>query len=351
MSRDALLRTSGVYAERYSTPNTANGTEPEKITASDQEQTRETEKNEGISKKPVMKNKVSSPSPDLIPEKTSEDKKFELFMARMQDATSLTFSSSDQKNTKEDEGVHGDTRSSSSRLDRLTTAQHTYEELQHSFEKFFWRQDEASFEHLQKKITELKNSEINFQGINASSLALRVIAAQKNSSHDFSSLIITLANLGAKISCRATDRRMLASVIDRNWSDALEILVKQLRDGKRLKNVTKEVCDFALRAEVSFESFTRYLHFALGEGILSDAQAESLITAAMENWKSDPENENFRKKFVMLIEITDADINKMKIGRYTAIDWAIKRNHARMIDTLLTLGAQPKIAGEPKKTD
>lgn len=352
MSKYALLTTSGVYAERYSTPNTSTVTEPEKTTASEKKQAHENERNEVISKKPVMKNKVSSPSSDLMPEQMSEEKKFELFMARMEESFSLTFTSSDQKNIKADESLCDDARSSSSsRPDRRADAEHQYEELQRIFEKFFWRQDEESFEKLQNKINELKKSNTSLQGINASSLVLRVIAAQKNDSHDFSSLIITLANLGAKISCQATDRRMLASVIDRNESYVLEILVKQLRDGKRLAKVAEDMCHFALKAEVSVESFVRYLDFSLGREILSNAQLESLITHAMESWKSDPESANFRKKFILLIKITDADINKMNIGRYTAIDWAIKRNHKKMVDALLALGAQPKINSESKKTD
>ncbi len=351
MSRYALLTTSGTHAERYSTPNTSTATESERTTTSDQKQTQQTEINEVISKKPVMKNKVSSPSPDLIPEQTSEDKKFELFMARMEEALSLTFFPSDQKNTKSDERLRDDARSSSSRIDGLAIAELQYKELQKIFEKFFWRRDEASFENLQKKILELKNSNVNLQGINASSLVLRVAAGQKNDNHDFSPLIITLANLGAKISCRATNRRMLASAIDRNWAHVLEILVKKLRDGKRLAAVTEDMCNFALKPEVSFESFANYLYFSLDREILSSTQIETLITDAMESWKSDPENTNFGKKFVLLIKLTDADINNMKIGRYTAIDWAIKRKHTKMVDALLALGAQPKIGGESKKTD
>lgn len=173
--------------------------------------------------------------------------------------------------------------------------------------------------------------------------------AQTKVPHDFSSLIVALANLGATISCPATARRALSCAIEKNWFYPAEIIIKELKRLRQVGETALDLCIFALKPEVSVQKFEKYFDFVLSREMLTIKKMENLISEAMSVWKTAPSNVIYKDKFVFLIKKTNANINQMKIGRYTAIDWAIRHHHTLMVDALMALGAEPAINDEKRK--
>ncbi len=238
------------------------------------------------------------------------------------------------------------------KLHEADEARQLFSTLEKNIERLFWRPSPATLQQLGNTMKQMNASGLDFSGIDASSLVLRILVNPGEA--DLDKLIAWIARLGCQIVSGV--RRfglerssVLERAIERGWPLTTEAITERLRHGKVLRDHAENMLARAMQSDKPFSFLQKALQFSSDHCPIEAGITVKMVAILAKEWQLDPDNELHGSKFIALFnQVLEQGLNPLPVA--TLLQAATKYHHAPMALIMLQLNANTEYLDEEGKT-